>query len=150
MDLISSQPGRLVFTKKAEDKVQILLPLLYPITVLSKPAEQYDQPDITLHQYLTPRLAERLTITRPQTLMGSLSQMYAALMHNVSTDRLATISKSIPKVYIMTGDEDNLVKPINSHWLRDHMKEAEFELWDETGTSISSRVYPVSALTSRL
>ncbi len=62
--------------------------------------------------------------------------MAAALTHRVTAPRLAFISKSIPKVYIMTGDTDNLVKPANSYWMKDQMPEAEFELWEGTGTSI--------------
>lgn len=54
-------------------------------------------------------------------------------MHNVSSERLHQISKSIPKVTIVTGDQDHLVKPSNSLHLSRNMPEAEYVVWDGTG-----------------
>jgi acetyl esterase/lipase len=42
--------------------------------------------------------------------MGHISQMGAALTHHVTQDRLARIAKSVPKVVILTGDDDYLVR----------------------------------------
>ena len=74
--------------------------------------------------------------TRPQTLMGALSQMAAGLTHNVSPERLRRISKSVPKVMILTGDHDNLVRPSCSVHLKQHMPEAELVQWEHTGHGI--------------
>ena len=43
--------------------------------------------------------------------------MAAALTHNVSPSRLAFISARIPKIIIVTGDEDHLVAPEGSRRL---------------------------------
>jgi pimeloyl-ACP methyl ester carboxylesterase len=43
--------------------------------------------------------------------------MAAALTHNVSHSRLAFISARIPKIMIVTGDEDYLVSPEGSRKL---------------------------------
>lgn len=68
--------------------------------------------------------------------MGTLSQMAAALTHYVSTTRLAKISSSIPKVLIITGDQDHLVRPSNSSYMKKYMPEAELLEWVDTGHAI--------------
>ena len=77
-----------------------------------------------------------MEITPVQTLVGRLSQMSAALTHYVSADRLRAISASIPKVLILTGDEDHLVSPANSKLLKSAMPEAEYIQWENTGHGI--------------
>lgn len=62
--------------------------------------------------------------------------MAAALTHYVSPDRLAKISSNIPKVTIVTGDNDNLVDPSHSFYMKKHMPEAEFIQWENTGHAI--------------
>lgn len=79
---------------------------------------------------------KRIEITRPQTLIGSLSQMWAALTHHVSPTRLQQISSSIPKVLLVTGDDDNLVDPGNTLTLKQSMKEAELVQLKDTGHGI--------------
>lgn len=78
----------------------------------------------------------RIEITRPQTLVGSLSQMYAAMTHRVSAARLRQISATIPKVLITTGDNDHLVSPHKSRYIKQHMPEAEFLEMLATGHAI--------------
>ncbi|KAG9036496.1 hypothetical protein FRB95_008794 [Tulasnella sp. JGI-2019a] len=131
-----SSLARLTFIKEPEKKIPILLPMLYPQAFLDSPAIEYDEPSLTNYEVLKPRVLKRITTTRPQGLMGALSQMYAGLGHYVSPDRLAKISKSIPKVLILTGDQDNLIRPANSHWLAHCMPEAEFVVWKDAGHGI--------------
>jgi pimeloyl-ACP methyl ester carboxylesterase len=68
--------------------------------------------------------------------MGNLSQMAAALTHHVQPERLRRIARAIPKVLILTGDDDNLVRPSNSVYLKKEMPEAEFIQWEKTGHGI--------------
>jgi pimeloyl-ACP methyl ester carboxylesterase len=65
--------------------------------------------------------------------MGALSQMWAGFTHHLQAERLAQISKTIPKVVILTGDEDHLMRPSNSAYLKKHMPEAEYIVWKDTG-----------------
>ena len=48
------------------------------------------------------------------------------MTHDVSPERLREISRTIPKVAIVVGDEDHLVRVKNSFHLKQHMPEAEF------------------------
>jgi len=74
----------------------------------------------------------------------------SALTHRVSPERLREISKSIPKVLIITGglylsspprnyayqrytDDDHLVDPVNSQRLKNDMPEAEYIQWTHCG-----------------
>jgi len=78
----------------------------------------------------------RVSITKPQQLMGHVSQMAAGLTHSVSREGLGQISASIPTVTIVTGDEDNLVRPSMSRALKACMPEAELVEWSGTGHGI--------------
>jgi len=78
----------------------------------------------------------RFEATRPQTLAGSLFQMWAALTHRISAERLREISASIPKVLIMTGDQDHLVSPHKSRYIKQQMPEAELLEMAVTGHGI--------------
>jgi len=72
-------------------------------------------------------------MARPQTLLGSLSQMAAAFTHYVSPSRLFTLSSSIPRILIVTGDKDNLVNSKHSWYLKEHIPGAEFVVFPRTG-----------------
>ncbi|KAI9441700.1 Alpha/Beta hydrolase protein [Lactarius indigo] len=80
---------------------------------------------------------ERAAVTRIQRPLGAVSQMWAGFTHHVGAKRLAQISKAIPKVLILTGDQDHLVRPSNSAYLSKHMPEAEFIEWKNTGHVVS-------------
>jgi pimeloyl-ACP methyl ester carboxylesterase len=70
-------------------------------------------------------------------LTGALSQMAAVPTHKVSPSRLRSIALSIPKVLIITGDQDNLVNPQNSLYLKEHIPEAELVILEQTGHAIN-------------
>lgn len=80
--------------------------------------------------------SRRISYVRVQRPMGALSQLLAGLTHYVSPGRLRAISKSIPKILILTGDEDHLVSPRNSAYLASCMPEAEYVVWENTGHAI--------------
>ena len=67
--------------------------------------------------------------------------MCAGLTHHVIPDRLKTISESIPKVLIITGDQDHLVPPSNSKYLKEHMSRAEFIEWEKAGAVTIKRAF---------
>lgn len=68
--------------------------------------------------------AYRFGFTRRQTIFGALAQVRAVITHRVSPAQLRAIDAAIPVVTIVTGDQDNLVNPLNSHHLAKHMKRA--------------------------
>ncbi|KAH9033695.1 alpha/beta-hydrolase [Lactarius deliciosus] len=76
---------------------------------------------------------------RTNRSLGAVSQMWAGFTHHVGAGRLAQISKTIPKVLILTGDQDHLVRSSNSAYLSKCMPEAEYVVWKETGHSVNEQ-----------
>ncbi|KAL1947964.1 hypothetical protein VTO73DRAFT_13688 [Trametes versicolor] len=108
-------------------KIPIILEMLFSSEWLDSKCDT-DPQGRTNREVETEAYLRRIQFTRPQTFLGSISQMAAALSHHVTPDRLRKISASIPKVIIITGDSDNMVNTSNSQLLKKHMPEAEFIL----------------------
>lgn len=85
---------------------------------------------------LPKKYARRMAAMRVQSPIGAISQMCAGLTHHVSKDRLRAISQAVPKIMIVVGDEDNLVDPGNSKYIKEHMPEAEYVEFQNTGHGI--------------
>ncbi|KAI0797835.1 alpha/beta-hydrolase [Abortiporus biennis] len=126
---------RLMAITDAEKKIPLVHDMVFPESWLDEVAEG-DTEGRTNREHMTIEYRKRIEATRPQTFLGSVSQMAAGLTHNVSAERLRNISKSIPKVTIVTGDQDHLVDPSNSKYLNENMPEAELQVWEETGHGI--------------
>ncbi|KAF9072988.1 alpha/beta-hydrolase [Rhodocollybia butyracea] len=131
---------KLTFTRDPADRIPILLDLLYTSSWLEEKALD-DPQGRTNRQVETEGYARRFAFTRPQTLLGALSQQGAGLTHHVSADRLRQISKSIPKVALATGDEDHLVYTHNTVYLKKQMVEAEVVEFKNTGHAIHYQRY---------
>jgi hypothetical protein len=90
--------------------------------------------------------ARRIVHTRPQTLVGALSQLWAAATHHLSPARLRAIARAIPCVLVITGDEDVLVAPTGSERLMDGFlgevadsdegRHVELVKWEKTGHAL--------------
>ncbi|KAJ6606561.1 Alpha/Beta hydrolase protein [Mycena vulgaris] len=125
----------LTFTADIDLKIPIILDMVYPLQWLEEPAEGDDEGrsnrEVQIEIY-----RRRILITKPQHLIGFLSQMSAGLTHHVTAQRLRYIAETIPKVLILTGDEDNLVAPSNSRYMKSCMPDAELEEWKATGHAL--------------
>ncbi|KAI0670539.1 alpha/beta-hydrolase [Trametes maxima] len=124
------------FVTKPAKKIPIVLEMIFPKEWLDSKSET-DPQGRTNREVETESYERRIKFTRPQTFLAAISQMSAALTHNVSPDRLRKISSSIPKVTIVTGDTDNLVDPSNSQLLKESMPEAELILRKGAGHGIT-------------
>ncbi|KAJ7445772.1 alpha/beta-hydrolase [Mycena galericulata] len=130
-----SSLARLTFTADVNVKIPIILEMVYPQKWIDEPAED-DNEGRTNREVQIEVYRQRFLVTAPQHILGSLSQMFAALTHRVTPQRLRSISEAIPKVLILTGDDDNLVSPSNSHYLHSCMPAAELVEWEGTGHAI--------------
>jgi len=126
---------RTIGMKDPKERVPYVLDMIYPQTYLDR-VNPEDPNGGTFRDLQTKAYLRRISYTRPQSLLGSLSQMWAALFHYVSPDRLAMINDSIPKITILTGDNDHMVDPSNSFKLAAAMPNAEFIQWEETGHGV--------------
>ncbi|KAH9930995.1 Alpha/Beta hydrolase protein [Fomitopsis serialis] len=126
---------RLLVISDPEAKIPMILGMLFPQHWLNAKAEDDPQGRTNL-ELQAEEYRRRIEVTRPQKPLGALSQMAAAISHNVSPERLRNISESIPKVLIITGDQDNLVPPSSSRYIKEHMPEAELVEWEDVGHGI--------------
>ncbi|KAF9792418.1 alpha/beta-hydrolase [Thelephora terrestris] len=111
------------------------LGVLFPTAWLEAVAKG-DPRGRTNRQIETENFLKRFYAARPQSFIGVISQMAAGLTHRVTGDRLKEISKLIPKVLIATGDEDHLVDPQRSRFIKANMPEAELVEFPGTGHAI--------------
>ncbi|KAF8960213.1 Alpha/Beta hydrolase protein [Flammula alnicola] len=150
---------KLLFTPDPAKKVPTVLDMLFPAEWLREKAksdphaefngntEANDQgktnSDVQAEGFL-----RRVTITKPQLLLGHVSQMAAGLTHSVSPSRLAYIAANIPKIAIVTGDDDHLVRPSGSDRIKQGMDSelsesdrhrVELLKWDGTGHGIHAQ-----------
>lgn len=126
---------RLTFTKDPAEKVRMIMEMVFPLSWLAEPS--LADPNITNREAQTRLYMVRILATTPQTLVGTLSQMAAGLTHCVSAERLRQIAKDIPKIVLVTGDEDNLVSPERSEWIKECMgPQVELEKWEYTGHAL--------------
>ncbi|KAG9088858.1 hypothetical protein FS749_001803 [Ceratobasidium sp. UAMH 11750] len=125
----------LTFTKDPADKVRMIMDMVFPLSWLAEPS--LADPSITNREAQTRLYMTRILATAPQTLVGTLSQMAAGLTHYVSADRLRQIAKDVPKIVLVTGDEDNLVPPRCSEWIQKCMgPQVELVKWKHTGHAL--------------
>ncbi|KAL5511750.1 hypothetical protein ACEPAH_4968 [Sanghuangporus vaninii] len=116
-------------------KVPLAMNMLFPESFLNAKAEG-DPNNRTNRQIQEQEYYKRIAAIRVQSPVGALSQMSAGLTHRVTPDRLREISRSIPKVLIVCGDQDNLVDPRNSKYLKENMPEAEYVVFENTGHAL--------------
>ncbi|ESK83471.1 hypothetical protein Moror_4912 [Moniliophthora roreri MCA 2997] len=130
-----SSLAKLTLTKDVEKKIPLLFDMLYPSSWLDEVSEN-DGTGRTNREVEAEHYRKRIEMTPPQSMLGAFSQMSAGLTHHVSDERLRKISADVPKVIIVTGDDDHLVHPQNSFHLKKHMPQAEFIQWKKTGHAI--------------
>jgi len=127
--------ARLLTIKDPGVRVATSLVTMFPAAWLDAKAEG-DPSGRTNREVQTEGFLKRYYTARPQPFIGVISQMAAGLTHRVSGDRLREISRLIPKVVIVTGDEDHLVKPERSRFIKANMPEAELIEIAGTGHAI--------------
>ncbi|CAE6502177.1 unnamed protein product [Rhizoctonia solani] len=125
----------LIFTKDIAAKARMVMEMVLPHSWLAEPSST--DPKITNREAQTRLYMTRILATAPQTLMGTLSQMAAGLSHCVTPDRLRQIANDIPHIILVTGDEDNLVPPERSEWIKQCMgPKVKLEKWEHTGHAL--------------
>ncbi|KAF8875328.1 Alpha/Beta hydrolase protein [Gymnopilus junonius] len=154
---------KLTFTPAPENKVPTVLDMLFPKVWLDEKAKsdphaewngntEDNKQGKTNSDVQAEGFLRRVTITKPQLFMGHISQMAAALTHYVSPERLAYIAANVPKVILVTGDDDHLVRPSCSVRIYEAMKNGlsksdaesnsrrvELQQWEETGHGIHAQ-----------
>ncbi|KAH9174894.1 Alpha/Beta hydrolase protein [Lactarius sanguifluus] len=114
---------RLPFIKDPKGRTPLIMESCYNSSWLDAKSEN-DPEGRTNREVQIMHHNELAAVTCIQKPLGAISQTWAGLTHHVGAKRLAQISKTIPKVLILTGDQDHLVRPSNSAYLSKYMPEA--------------------------
>lgn len=131
--------ARVTFAGDDSKKTDMVLPMLYPEEWLNAKSETSGDGK-TNREVAKAELMRRIGIQRRQTLAGSFAQTAAVRAHNITPEQMQEIGKKIPKVFILTGDTDNLIKPINSEWLHKNIPNSEYQVWQGTAHGLIGQV----------
>jgi pimeloyl-ACP methyl ester carboxylesterase len=131
--------GRVLGIDNEQYRLNRIISMLFPQPWLAEKSTK-DPRGRTNQQVLYDMYKWRFQFTTPQKLRGALSQMKAALTHNITDADLAKINTSVPKICIFTGDTDYLVDPRNSEYLKQHIPNAEFQKFPNAGHALGNQI----------
>ncbi|KAK0519822.1 hypothetical protein OC835_007402 [Tilletia horrida] len=124
------------FAMGEKAKARAVVEMLFPQRYLAE-KHKSDPEGRTNREVLTDVIQWRASFSRVAPFHGSASQIGAVLTHRVSNKELAKINEDIPVITIMTGDEDNLVNPLNSEHLAENMPRARLIKLENAGHAIT-------------
>ncbi|TIA87947.1 hypothetical protein E3P99_02880 [Wallemia hederae] len=124
--------------KDSEKLIQSYLELVFPLNWLAETREG-DELKRTNRECERDHMIERAKYSRKQDPFGAISQMYAALGHSVSPARMEKIDHNIPKISIVSGDEDYLVDISCSVDLKKYLPSADYTVFKNTGHGLISQ-----------
>lgn len=128
--------GKAIFARTPELRLPIVLELIFPKEHLDKPGPAGYK---TVREAYLAASKKRASMVRAQPLPWALNQMYAAVRHWISPERLAKIKEAMSptdkRVLVITGTNDNLVKPTNSFYLADKLQ-AELKVYAGAGHAV--------------
>ncbi|KAF9976879.1 hypothetical protein BGZ73_007587 [Actinomortierella ambigua] len=106
---------RTILEKNADLRIKMVVDALYPKSWLDK--SHVDFPDKQNREVCFEALVRRFAEVPRQSLHANISQSLAALFHHVSAKRLAEIKATGVPVLVLTGTDDNFVRPSGSYYL---------------------------------
>ncbi|ORZ08541.1 Alpha/Beta hydrolase protein [Lobosporangium transversale] len=108
--------SRVVLLREPHARIKLICETLYPTKWLDSPAPK-DSGYKTNREMSAASLKRRFANTPVQPIHGNIAQCWAALFHHVNAKRLAQIRESGLPVLVVTGTEDNFVRPSGSYHL---------------------------------
>lgn len=130
--------GRVLGFDSEQYRLNRLITTLFPAPWLAQPSAK--DPNRTNQEVLYEMFKWRFHFTTRQSLHGAVSQMKAALSHNIPDADLERINTKVPKICILTGDTDYLVDPRNSDYLKQKLTSAEFHKFEVAGHALGSQI----------
>ncbi|PWN46990.1 alpha/beta-hydrolase [Violaceomyces palustris] len=127
--------GRILGFDSDSYRLNRLMDTLFPQIWLEEKCER-DPKGRTNRENIYELFAWRYKFNKRQNVHGAMAQIKAALTHHVSDEDLIRIDSSVPRIAILTGDEDHLVNPRNSEYLRIKLSKATYHHFENTGHAI--------------
>lgn len=131
--------GRVLGFDSEQYRLNRLITTLFPATWLAQTSTK-DPQKRTNQQVLYDMFKWRFTFTTRQSLHGAVSQMKAALTHFIPDADLDRINQSVDQICILTGDEDYLVDPRNSTFLKEKLSRAELHQFTGAGHALGNQL----------
>jgi len=111
---------------------------LFPSHYLDRPDP--DAPGMTKRQSVKKEFLRRYHLARRQPFHGRIAQMSAAITHSMTKDQCRQISQDVPKITIVTGDMDSLIRPQRSLEMSKLFPGSEYVLMKGGGHALSSQM----------
>ncbi|KAI9193606.1 Alpha/Beta hydrolase protein [Polychytrium aggregatum] len=110
---------RLLVIKDRGERLQRVLRLIFPQSVLEAPPPAHSSPEYkNMFEYMFETSRRKAEAYPPQNPIGALAQLSAVMTHHVSSTRLKQIGDAMKgRIQIVTGTWDQLVRPSNSTYL---------------------------------
>ncbi|BGO95986.1 hypothetical protein NBRC10512_005429 [Rhodotorula toruloides] len=135
--------GRLTtgLAKTPEEQVRLVANTLFPEEWLKGIVEEDGEwKGKTRREMIEADFLHRYHIGRRQTLGGRLGQLAAVFKHHVSPERLALIAEQIPRVAIIHGTEDNLIRVQRAHELHKDLPGSHLKIVEGGGHALPSQI----------
>ncbi|KAG0211356.1 hypothetical protein BGX28_008014 [Mortierella sp. GBA30] len=107
--------ARVILMKDPELRIKIISETLYPKKWLEQSPKNSSLG--TNREVVAASLRQRFASIPVQPLHANIAQSWAALFHHVNSKRLAQIKESGLPILVVTGTEDNFVRPSGSYHL---------------------------------
>ncbi|KAG0329403.1 hypothetical protein BGZ99_002114 [Dissophora globulifera] len=108
--------SRVILIKDPQVRTKLILETLYPMKWLEEPAPKHTSFK-TNREMAAAAMKKRFETTPLQPIHANIAQSWAALFHHVSSKRLAQIRDSGIPALVLTGTNDNFVRPSGSYHL---------------------------------
>ncbi|KAK4048657.1 hypothetical protein OIV83_004627 [Microbotryomycetes sp. JL201] len=122
-----------------EAGVALITDMLFPKEYLDQ-IHPTDPEKRTRRQVHEQDFLRRYKLTRRQTMTGRLGQLAAVFKHHVSQDRLLEIAETVPRIGIITGDQDNLVNPERSRDLHKDLPGSTLKVVKGAGHALPAQI----------
>lgn len=125
---------RAMFAGDVQRRFELNADILYPQEWLQRPCPA-DSPYILRREEVIHVMKQRFIHNPIQPPSGAIGQLAAVLRHHIGKERLSRIRDAPYPVLVVTGTEDNLVRPSNSRYLAGQL-DGQLEIFEGVGHAL--------------
>ncbi|RKP14173.1 alpha/beta-hydrolase [Piptocephalis cylindrospora] len=125
---------RAMFIGDVQRRFEINADILYPQEWLKRPCPA-DSPYVVRREEVVHVMKQRFIHSPVQPTGGTLGQLSAVLRHHIGKGRLSKIRDAPYPVLVLTGAEDNLIRPSNSRYLAGQL-DGQLEVYSGAGHAL--------------
>lgn len=122
----------------ARQSLRLSMTHMFPKEFLRKPDDT--NPERRRRDILEKELVHRIGLTKKAPLKGQLGQVAAVLRHRMTKEGFTELASKIPKIAIITGDADEIVRLSDCNLLHQMLPGSEYTICAGVGHSIMLQV----------